>query len=453
MIERVSLYCSLTLSPYLSLHLSLYLSLSLCIGLGMMLSASAPLYAQSDLPSEATEYIIVAGDTLSGIAEHYGLSVDVIAAANGIDDPSLIQIGRRLVIPTADGSLPIESIQTVNIYAQPGDTPATVAQRVSQEQTLIAALNNSSEEKRFFPGEPVAVAADAIAAEPLRLGAITSISYPNELSQGHVGLLEVESRRPISLAVQFAGTQLTLFAASSSNTAESRYWTLLPTPALQPEGETFLQLRYVASNEIEIRRELSLEVTSGGYANQQVFVPDEKSALLAPDVIQSEETLLAPIWSAVTTPFHVHAASGFVIPIGEQYVSTSGFGDRRTYNGGVLQNFHSGQDFGASEGVTVTAPLTGTVALAALLDIRGNAVVIDHGHGLLTGYWHLSEIHIELGQSVSPGESIGLVGTTGRSTGPHLHWELRIFGVAVDPMQFLEAFNEDKDLFSPFVSR
>ena len=69
--------------------------------------------------------------------------------------------------------------------------------------------------------------------------------------------------------------------------------------------------------------------------------------------------------------------------------------------------------------------------------IRGNAVIIDHGRGVLTGYWHLSELHVVEGEEVSAGDSIGLVGTTGRSTGAHLHWELQIDGVAVDPMQFL----------------
>jgi len=75
--------------------------------------------------------------------------------------------------------------------------------------------------------------------------------------------------------------------------------------------------------------------------------------------------------------------------------------------------------------------------MAEPMAIRGNAVIIDHGRGVLTGYWHLSEMYVVEGQEVSAGDTIGLVGTTGRSTGAHLHWELQINGVAVDPMQFL----------------
>jgi murein DD-endopeptidase MepM/ murein hydrolase activator NlpD len=69
--------------------------------------------------------------------------------------------------------------------------------------------------------------------------------------------------------------------------------------------------------------------------------------------------------------------------------------------------------------------------------VRGNAILIDHGGGVFTGYWHLSELAASEGQVVEVGDLLGLVGTTGLSTGAHLHWELRIYGIAVDPMQFL----------------
>ena len=82
------------------------------------------------------------------------------------------------------------------------------------------------------------------------------------------------------------------------------------------------------------------------------------------------------------------------------------------------------------------APASGTVVLAEPLDVRGNAVVIDHGAGVFTGYWHLSQIDVQAGQQVKPGDQLGLVGTTGLSTGNHLHWEMRVHGIAVDPLQW-----------------
>jgi murein DD-endopeptidase MepM/ murein hydrolase activator NlpD len=76
------------------------------------------------------------------------------------------------------------------------------------------------------------------------------------------------------------------------------------------------------------------------------------------------------------------------------------------------------------------------VVLAEPLDVRGNAVILDHGLGVFTGFWHLSRIDVTVGQMVGRGEVVGLVGNTGLSTGPHLHWEMRVLGVPVDPFQW-----------------
>src|SRR6185369_6256859 len=102
-------------------------------------------------------------------------------------------------------------------------------------------------------------------------------------------------------------------------------------------------------------------------------------------------------------------------PIAEAYETTSPFGTRRSYDGGPINSYHAGQDFGAPPGVTVTAPADGVVALAEPLQVRGNAVLIDHGHGVFTGYWHLSELRVTPGQRVAAGDLIGLVGNTGLS--------------------------------------
>src|SRR5690606_17386730 len=121
-------------------------------------------------------------------------------------------------------------------------------------------------------------------------------------------------------------------------------------------------------------------------------------------------------------------------PVSSQYVTTSPFGTRRSYNSGPVASYHEGQDFAVPEGVPVLAPGNGTVALAEALNVRGNAVILDHGQGVFTGYWHLSELLVAPGQEVALGDVVGISGNTGLSTGAHLHWELRVYGVAVDPM-------------------
>ncbi|HRV96762.1 MAG TPA: M23 family metallopeptidase, partial [Anaerolineae bacterium] len=112
------------------------------------------------------------------------------------------------------------------------------------------------------------------------------------------------------------------------------------------------------------------------------------------------------------------------------------FGTRRSYNDSSDLSFHAGTDFGGGVGEPLYAPAGGIVVLAEPLMVRGNAVLIDHGMGLFSGYWHQSEIVVTPGQHVEPGDLIGYEGDTGLVTGPHLHWEFRLNGIAVDPLQW-----------------
>ena len=111
---------------------------------------------------------------------------------------------------------------------------------------------------------------------------------------------------------------------------------------------------------------------------------------------------------------------------------TSPFGWRSNPFGGA-PDFHPGLDIAAPTGTTVTAAAGGTVIMAQWYGGYGNYISIDHGGGYSTGYGHLSAIYVANGQTVSRGQAIGAVGSTGASTGPHLHFEVRINGKAVDP--------------------
>ena len=115
---------------------------------------------------------------------------------------------------------------------------------------------------------------------------------------------------------------------------------------------------------------------------------------------------------------------------------SSRFGLRRIFNG-QPRNPHSGLDFAAPAGAPVRAPATGKVADTGDYFFNGNTVFIDHGHGLISAYMHLSHIAVRPGQQVARGEVIGAVGSTGRSTGAHLHWTVILNGTPVDPELFL----------------
>ena len=115
----------------------------------------------------------------------------------------------------------------------------------------------------------------------------------------------------------------------------------------------------------------------------------------------------------------------------------SGVGGRRNPFGGRGYEYHEGQDIDAVFGTPVQAAATGRVIIAGWQRGYGNVVYVDHGSGLSTRYGHLSEIDVSVGQTVTRGQTIGLVGSTGRSTGPHLHYEVRVNNQPVDPRPYL----------------
>ena len=115
----------------------------------------------------------------------------------------------------------------------------------------------------------------------------------------------------------------------------------------------------------------------------------------------------------------------------------AGFGGRRNPFGGSGWEFHSGQDIEAAWGAPVVAGASGKVSFVGWQNGYGQLVVVDHGGGLTTRYGHLSQIDVELGQTVNRAQLLGKVGSTGRSTGPHLHYEVRINDQPVNPRQYL----------------
>jgi len=117
--------------------------------------------------------------------------------------------------------------------------------------------------------------------------------------------------------------------------------------------------------------------------------------------------------------------------------ATSAFGSRSVFNG-QPRNPHSGADFRAGEGTPIEAPNHGRVVLTGDTYFSGGSVILDHGWGLYSYFAHLSEILVEEGALVELGQVVGKAGSTGRVTGPHLHWTVRLNGARVDPLSLLE---------------
>jgi murein DD-endopeptidase MepM/ murein hydrolase activator NlpD len=295
------------------------------------------------------------------------VTVWALAQANGIDNPSLIHSGQRLLIPTQEEatSLPL---------------PFT-----------------------------------ALHLEPL------------VAVQGQTVRVSVEMESEASIEGTFDGRAL-IFVGG-----EGHYRTLIGIHAMASPGVYSLDLQATQDGRQVSLRSL-VQVIEGTFPVQYLTFSEEKARLLDPKLVADEAERVWSVTTEVTLPGAWR--SPFVAPIaGDPPISTR-FGTRRAYGSGPAKSYHGGVDYSVAEGMPVFCPAEGRVVLAEPLDVRGNAVIIDHGRGVMSGYWHLSRVGVAVGQEVGRGEVLGLVGSTGLSTGPHLHWEVRVMGIPVDPLQW-----------------
>ena len=149
--------------------------------------------------------------------------------------------------------------------------------------------------------------------------------------------------------------------------------------------------------------------------------------------IERERAALTAAWEGNAGPASVPDLS-FVPPVPEK--ANSAFGTRSIFNG-ERRGAHGGADFPSKAGEPIKAPAPGKVVIAEDYYFTGGTVVVDHGMGIVSLFAHMSEIFVKAGTDVSQGEVLGLVGATGRVTGPHLHWTVRVNGARVDPMSLL----------------
>lgn len=148
--------------------------------------------------------------------------------------------------------------------------------------------------------------------------------------------------------------------------------------------------------------------------------------------IASESTRLADLWKREPAPRAW--SEPFTVPVPEP--ANSAFGKRSVFNG-QMRSSHTGADFPSATGAVVIAPNAGTVVLAEDLYFSGNTVIVDHGLGMFSTFAHLSAIGVRGGEVLARGRVIGKVGATGRVTGPHLHWAVRLNGARVDPLSLV----------------
>jgi biotin carboxyl carrier protein len=265
-------------------------------------------------------------------------------------------------------------------------------------------------------------------------GPLTSARfYPWPPKQGQTVAVWFSTAAPISLTLSFGGVPCPVFADGRHG------WALLPIPPLTPTG-TLSFVITGTQNSAFVSETLPVPVAAGTFEMSEVPAETSDPIMSQTGKVQAEVNQLTALWSRIR-PSAWTPRSRFATPLAPaqwaQAIHTAPFGSRRIYGDSPAVTAHAGEDLAIAAGTPVVAPAAGVVVLAEPLWVRGNAVIIDHGQGVFTGYWHLSAIDVHAGDAVTAGQKVGEVGTTGLSTGPHLHWEMEVNGVAVDPLQWL----------------
>jgi murein DD-endopeptidase MepM/ murein hydrolase activator NlpD len=183
--------------------------------------------------------------------------------------------------------------------------------------------------------------------------------------------------------------------------------------------------------------EHAVPITPGVYRHRELRVAPELGSPPTPEQ-QARRAREAALAAEVSEQAHRTRRlwSGEVVLPKEVQRVTSGFGDGRIFNGQVSSQ-HTGLDLDGVTGDTVYAPARGVVELTGQFELAGNNVYINHGSGLVSAYFHLSEQLVAVGDTVAVGMPIGRVGATGRVTGPHLHWVVRYGHTSVDPRSLI----------------
>jgi len=253
------------------------------------------------------------------------------------------------------------------------------------------------------------------------------------LNQGRTGVIRVAPQDGSATALaevrgRFLDRDVTFYPADDG------YYALLAASMEQPVARSNpLEVNITTTGDRMETVNANVEIVTGEFIRQQVTLPPASAALIDPALDRSEIARLYSVFDGLITE-RAWDADGFTVPVGSAL--TSPFGAFRTFNE-TFNTRHTGWDFRVGVGAPLMASAAGRVVYAGDLPIRGSHVIVDHGVGVYTGYSHLATRHVTQGQMLARGQVIGTVGTTGRVSGAHFHWEVAVNGAFVDGAYFV----------------
>jgi len=318
--------------------------------------------------------------------------------------------GAVLAACGADGAAALPGITTSGGGATA--SPASGAPAAPATPASDAAL-------RADPGES---AAAALAAD-----ARTWV-VPRAVRQGAAFLIAIDGAAAGVGSVAFNGQVMSLLREGS------RLYTILGIDALTPVGPLPVNISLAEpGGRLALVQETLAEVTTADWQTEVIELDASNRELLDPAVRAEDAAARDPVFRRITPERHWNG----VFDPPSRGVITSSYGLLRSYNFGPVDEYHTGLDFAGEVGDPILAPNAGVVAWVGQTRRRGNGLVIDHGGGVFSGYYHMSEAFLSVGAVVKTGDFIGRIGATGLATGPHLHWEMIVHAVTVDPVQWL----------------
>jgi murein DD-endopeptidase MepM/ murein hydrolase activator NlpD len=367
------------------------------------------------------------GDNAKSLSRHYQVTEDLLNKLNRITSPMEVYAGSNLIIPQNDQIAPLKLVGSL----PPQGTLLEMAAQQNSNPWTLTAQNQIQGSDQLLPGEAVYATGkpdqqESSPVSPL----VTKLEIkPLPLVQGVTTEITIQTSRPVKITGNFSTNALQFF-----QNGDNEYVALQGIYAMAPTGLFPTSLTITAQDGSSTTVEQYLPLDSGNYVEDPMLTVDP--ATIDPKVTVPEDKQVAEITSKVT-PDKMWT-DGFKLPVDQPICIKSWFGSRRAYNGGPYNAFHAGLDFGVCASLNIFAAANGEVVFTGPLVVRGNTTIVNHGQGIYTAYYHQSEFKVKVGDKVEAGQLIGQIGKTGRVDGPHLHFEVWVNGVQVNPQDWLD---------------
>ena len=372
---------------------------------------------------------VLFGETLQSLSRQYRVDPAILRKLNHIISPSELYAGYELVILQQDD----QPAWTTRTSLGQGETLLELAVKADSDPWTIAQFNGITGPTTILPGDTIYLpSGPSTTASGLPAALVSGELDPLPLVQGTTAQIKIDTSQTVTLDSLLADKPLHFFPIDANTQVAMQGIYAMTDPGLYP-----LRLDFTRPDGSAQSFEQMVLIKSGDFPAESIIGVDAQT--IDPAITGPEEDWLTGL-TATVTPEKFWQGE-FQSPVDEQYCLRSRFGNRRSYNGGVLLSFHTGVDFGVcseSHPFDVYAPADGEVVFTGLKTVRGNATIIDHGWGVFSGLYHQEEIYVADGDHVEAGQLIGKIGSTGRVTGAHLHWEVWVNGTQVNPLEWLE---------------